>query len=144
MAFTPVAPSDKPLQETSVVAAAVAINPMEGSVNVDVVVVVHPFASVTPTVYVPAVLPLITFAVCPEIGVVVPEPVYHWYVYGLVPPAGVAVMVPFDPPLQEMFTPLKLDNAFVLVNNVGCVRVVPAEPSKSFTHVVLFASRTDT
>ena len=46
-AFTPVEPSDNPLQLTSVVAAAVAINPIAGSDNVDVVVVVHPFASVT-------------------------------------------------------------------------------------------------
>ena len=46
-ALTPVEPSDNPLQLTSVVADAVAINPIAGSDNVDVVVVVHPFASVT-------------------------------------------------------------------------------------------------
>ena len=43
-----------------------------------------------------------------------------------------------------MFTPLKLDNAFVLVNNVGCVKIVPVDPSKSLTHVLLLASRTET
>jgi hypothetical protein len=63
IAFTPVEPSDKPLQETSVVDVIVAINPIDGSVNVEVVVVIHPFASITFTVYVPAVLPEITFAV---------------------------------------------------------------------------------
>ena len=43
-----------------------------------------------------------------------------------------------------MLTPLKLDNAFVFVNKVGCVKVVPAEASRSFTQLVLFASRTET
>ena len=43
-----------------------------------------------------------------------------------------------------MFTPLNKDNALLFVNAVGCVKVVPAEPSRSIIQVVLFASRTDT
>ena len=54
--------------------------------------------------------------VAPEIADDVLEPVYHWYVYGEVPPAGVAVIDPLEPPLQEMLTPLKFEAALVLVN----------------------------
>jgi hypothetical protein len=53
--------------------------------------IVHPLASVTVTVYVPAESPAAVVPVCAGI-------VFHEYVYGDVPPEGVAVAVPSEPP----------------------------------------------
>ena len=57
-----------------------------------VAVLVHPFASVTVTVYVPAASALAVVPV-PPLGA-------HEYVYGDVPPVAVTVAVPVDPPKQ--------------------------------------------
>ena len=57
----PVAP---PKQSTFVCAVIVAANAAAGSVMVTVAVVVHPPASVTVTVYVPAARPVAVLTVC--------------------------------------------------------------------------------
>jgi hypothetical protein len=66
-----------------------------GCVIVAVAVAVHPFASVTVTVYEPA---MSVFAVAP-----VPPDGAHAYVYGAVPPATVTVAEPLLPPKQVTF-----------------------------------------
>ena len=43
-----------------------------------------------------------------------------------------------------MFTPLKFDSVFVFAKAEGCDKNVPLAPSKSLTHEILFASRTET
>ena len=69
------------------------------TVIVAVAVAVHPFASVTVTVYVPAISPV-------AVGVVCTGVVFHEYVYAGVPPAGVTVAVPVVPPKQFTFVPV--------------------------------------
>ena len=56
-----------------------------GCVMVALVVAVHPFASVTTTLYAPAT------RFCGSCTV---DPLDHTYVYGAVPPAGVKLMLP--------------------------------------------------
>ena len=58
-------PLDPPLQDTFV-CAAVAVMIVVGCVIVKVLVAVHPLASVTVTVYVPALNPVAVAAVPPE------------------------------------------------------------------------------
>jgi hypothetical protein len=82
----------------------------DGSVNVMLVVVVHPLASVTVHVYVPAAK-LLAVAAFPPLGC-------QLYKYPDVPPAGVAVAVPFVPPKQEILVPTD-----VAERTVGCVIV---------------------
>ena len=65
-----------------------------GSVTVALDVVVHPFTSVTVAVYVPAVKPVMLAVVAALL---------HTKVYGVVPPAPLAVADPLLPPLQLMF-----------------------------------------
>ena len=65
-----------------------------GSVTVALDVVVHPLASVTVTVYVPATSPL---------AVAVVAALLHAKVYGEVPPAPLAVADPSFSPLQLTF-----------------------------------------
>ena len=82
-----------------------------GSVTVDVATDVHPFASVTVTVYVPATK-LLFVAVVAEFD--------HAYVYAGVPPFAAATISPFDPPLINTLA-LIVD---VDVNIVGSVITV--------------------
>ena len=70
-------------------------------------VAVHPFASVTVIVYVPAENP-VPVALVPPIGV-------HAYVYGLVPPPPVTVALPLLPPLHNTL----VDAPMVAVSKVG-------------------------
>ncbi len=65
-----------------------------GCVIVTLVVRVQPFASVTVTVYVPAVNPVAVAAVCPPVQA---------YVYGAVPPLAVTVAAPVLAPLHNTF-----------------------------------------
>ncbi len=58
---------------------------------------VQPFASVTVTLYVAALKLVAVGVVCP---------LFQRYVYAPVPPLGVAVAVPFAPPLQDTFVPV--------------------------------------
>lgn len=69
-----------------------------GSVNVTDAVVMQPFASVTVTVYDPAISAV---AVAP-----VPPAGAHEYEYGAVPPEAVTVAEPLLPPKQRMFAEL--------------------------------------
>ena len=80
-----------------------------GSVIVVLAVVVQLFASVTVTVYVPAISPL---------AVAVVAALLHAKVYGDVPPEPLAVAVPLLPPLQ-------LTGVFeaLAVNTTGSVMV---------------------
>ena len=118
----PVAP---PLHNTFVVDGIDSVNKL-GCVIVAVVDVVHPFASVAVTVYVPAVRLLIVAAV---------DPVFHKYEYPDVPFAADAVTLPVAPPLHNT---LVVDGT-VNVNCVGCVMVVVAvfvHPRESVTVTV--------
>ena len=89
--------------------AVVAVKAVVGWVMVTLFVVVHEFASVIIQVYVPAANPVLP-------GVVIPPP--QLKVYGAVPPVGVKLIAPFDPPLQDT-----LVWAVVAVKTVGCVMV---------------------
>ncbi len=71
---------------------------------------VHPFESVTITLYVPAARLL---AVAP----VWEGELFHKYVYGPVPPPAVTVAEPVLAPLQNTFT----EEEIVAVNTAGCV-----------------------
>jgi hypothetical protein len=66
-----------------------------GCVIVALVVSVHPFASVTTTLYVPAA------KFCGSCTV---DPFDHTYVYGVVPPVGVKLMLPVLFPKHNTFT----------------------------------------
>ncbi len=88
-AATPLLP---PKQLTGIFVAE-TIRALAGWVTVVVEVDGHPDASVTVTVYVPAVNP--------EAEDVVPPEGLHEYVYGSVPPVAVAVAVPLEPPKQR-------------------------------------------
>jgi hypothetical protein len=78
----------------ALVAVALAIK-AGGSVIVTVVDAVHPAASVTRNVYVPAV--------SPEADVVLPPDGDHEYVYGALPVITVARAAPLLPPLHVTF-----------------------------------------
>jgi predicted metal-binding membrane protein len=82
-----------------------------GSVIVALVVVVHPFASVTVKIYVPGVK-------SDKSSVVLAEASSHKYVYGEVPPVTVASIVPSAAPLHVTFT-----EVFVAANAAGSVIV---------------------
>ena len=69
--------------------------------------VVHPFASVTVTVYVPAVNPVISSVV---------EALLHRYEYGIVPPPARTEALPVNSPKHKLLVPLA-----DAVNNDGSV-----------------------
>ena len=83
---------------------------------ITLVVAVHPFASVTVNVYVPAAKP-----VCDGVTVNVPEP-----------PDPVITTEPVEPPLQETFT-LLVNVAVTAVGSVTVILVVAAHPLASVT-----------
>ena len=98
-----------------------------GCVMVAVAVRVHPFASVTVTVYVPFASPV---AVAP-----VPPDGAQLYVYPPAPPPAVTVAEPFVPPKQETFVVAVI----FAVTCVGCEIVVVAvcvHPPASVTSTV--------
>ena len=68
---------------------------MDGCIIVTVVVAVHPFASVTVTVYAPAANPVGSSSVVLLL---------HAYVYGAVPPVTVRFIEPVLLPLHNTFT----------------------------------------
>jgi hypothetical protein len=82
----------------------------EGCVKVIESIAVQPFASVTVTVYVPDA----RFKADAPVA-----PLFHKYVYGAVPPFGVAVAVPFAFPLQVGLTP-----ANVTLREVGSITIM--------------------
>jgi hypothetical protein len=73
---------------------AVADSATAGSVMIAVAVLIHPFASVTVTVYVPAAKPVAVAVVCAGLE-------FHAYEYGAVPPAALTVAEPVVPFLQS-------------------------------------------
>jgi len=77
------------------VALHVAVNAV-GSPTMCVHDDIHPVASVTVTVYEPAVKPVILASV---------EPLLHKYVYGAVPPVAVTLAEPSEPPLHRTSVP---------------------------------------
>jgi hypothetical protein len=85
-------PVELPKQFTSAW-LVVTVSAAAGSVIKAVAVVVQPLLSVTVTVYRPAGRAVAVMAVC--IG-----ELFHEYVYGAVPPAGIAVAVPVELPKQ--------------------------------------------
>ena len=89
-----------------------------------VAVTVHAFASVTVTVYDPALKPVAVALVCP--------PGAHAYVYGVVPPPAVAVALPLLLPQEAGIVEV------LTVNTAGWVIVAEA------VFVQLFASVTVT
>jgi len=88
-------PFDPPLHDTFVGVPTLVVTPVAGCVMVVVSVSVHPLASVTVTVYVPAVN---EEAVAEE-----PPPPDHAYVLVPVPPVAEAVADPLEPPKQDTF-----------------------------------------
>src|ERR1700733_8277216 len=96
-----------------------------GWVIIAFAVAVQPFLSVIVTVYVPAVRP-VAVALVPPLGV-------HAYVYGVVPPAPVAVALPLLPPLQLTFTILPVE----AVSNTGCVTVALPVTEQPFASVTV-------
>ena len=109
-----------------------SVMPAAGSVRVTVSDSVHPFSSVTVTVYVPATKPVAVAVVCPSL---------QEYVYAPVPPEGVAVAVPSLPPLQLMLNPPEMEVDMDVATDSatgGSVRVT------STVAVQLLASRTTT
>ena len=82
-------PSDPPLQDTSVIVSRSILSAVDGSVIVVPVTPLQPSASVTVTLYVPA-LKLSAIAVV--------APLLQLKVSGAVPPHGVAVAEPSLPP----------------------------------------------
>ena len=118
-------PSNRPLQVT-LESTCEAATKTVGSVTVDELVEVQPFASVTVTVYVPAATPVIDAVVA----------VFdHAYVYGDVPPVADAVAPPSDNPLQVMVE----STCEAATNTVGSVTVdelVEVQPFASVTVTV--------
>ena len=82
-----------------------------GSVMLALAVALHPFLSVTVTLYDPATSPLGSSSV---------EPLLHKYVYGAVPPLTVKLMFPSLSPLHNNASPVA-----DACNKVGCVIVAP-------------------
>ena len=109
-----IVPSAAPKQLTFVALADTVT--VIGSVIVTSVVAVHPLASVTVNVYVPAAKP-----VCDGVTVNVP-----------VPPDPVITTEPVEPPLQETFT-LLVNVAVTAVGSVTVILVVAAHPLASVT-----------
>ncbi len=131
MAETLAPPLERPKQATLLSTLTVDIITL-GSVTVDVVVTVHPFASVTVTIYVPAATPIID-AVVAEL--------LHAYVYGEVPPVADAVAPPSEPPLQET----SASTTEEATNDVGSVIVevvVAVQPFASVTVAVYVPAET--
>lgn len=83
-----------PKQETFCDTASTDESAADGCVIETDAVLIHPFASVTVTVYVPFESP-------DKFCVV--APLFHAYVNGAVPPVTVNVTVPLLPPKQETF-----------------------------------------
>ena len=95
---------------------------------VTVAVCIQPLASVTVTVYVPALSPV-------AVGVVCTGVVFHEYVYGAVPPVAFTVAVPLFPPLHNTF----VEPATTALSTGGCVILtdaVPVQPLESVTVTV--------
>jgi hypothetical protein len=86
-------PLAKPLQ-VMFESTALTATKIIGSVIVEELVELHPFASVIVVVYVPATTPVIEAVVAELI---------HAYVYGIVPPVADAVAPPSARPLQDIF-----------------------------------------
>jgi len=124
VAVTTAIPSVLELHNGLLLAVIVAFN-TAGSVNVTFAVVVHPFASVTVTVYEPAAKPLAVAEVPPEGA--------HEYVYEPVPPLAVTVALPVLPPLHNG---LELD-VIEAVNNAGSVKVTVAVPVHKLASVIV-------
>jgi len=97
----------------------------EGAVNVTLAVTVHPFASVTVTVYVPADK-LFAVALVPPEGA-------HEYVYEPVPPPAVTVALPVVPPLHNGLVLEVID----AVNRAGSVKVVFADATQPLLSVTV-------
>jgi hypothetical protein len=83
---------------------------------------VQPFASVATTLYAPAASPVF---------VAVVRPFDHKYVYGLVPPVGVAVAVPFALPHVDCVL------LVVMLNALGCVIVTVLVVTQLFASVIV-------
>jgi hypothetical protein len=98
--ITVACPLQTPLQVTG--NAAAVISSALGCVMVTVAVTEQPVASVTVTVYGPAVK-LVPVAALPPVGA-------HEYVYGAVPPATPTVALPLFPPKQLTFTELVIES----------------------------------
>jgi hypothetical protein len=127
-----------PKQDTGV-AVAEAVTAV-GCVTTAVADEVHPFASITVTVYVPAVRPVAVAVVWLLID--------HRYVIGAVPPVAVAVALPLLPPAQETFTtlvvtvgPLRLITVAeaVFVQPLASVTVTVYVPAERFAIVAVVA-----
>ena len=85
-----------------------------GSVNVIDIVSVHPVASFTVTLYVPAVR---LFRSC------VVSAVFHKYVYGITPPITDRSMLPVLSPLHRMFTAV-MDKAIGFAGSVSVISIL--------------------
>jgi hypothetical protein len=111
-------PLFSPLHNTFAVAAAAIVNTL-GCVTTVLVVAEHPWASFTVTVYVPAV----SF----DTDCVVAPPGNHAYVYGLVPPFALSIIIAFFPPLHDTFVNVYAGmlNAFGWVIVTAAVTLVP-------------------
>ena len=111
LATTLALPVFPPLHNTGV--EVVDATSSVGSVTVALVVIVHPFASVTVTVYAPALSPLAVAAVPPDGD--------HEYVYPAVPLLATTLALPEFPPLHKTAVAVAED-----VSNVGWVTAVTA------------------
>ena len=133
---TSIVPSPDPLQETFVNALTEATNPLVGPSTVTLVVSVHPFASFTVNVYVPATTL--------NKGDATKEVPSMLYVYGVVPPVVPVTEIDPCPSPKQTTGVVVISPTFVLNDKTaGCPTAVPVDPSKSITHDVLTASLID-
>jgi pyridoxal biosynthesis lyase PdxS len=116
-------PVDPPLHNTLVVEGIEIVSGV-GCVIVAVVDVVHPFASVAVTVYVPEFRLLI---------VAVVAPVFHKYEYPPVPLDANEVAEPVEAPLHNTFVVKGIDN----VKRFGCVIVAVVDIVHPFASVAV-------
>jgi hypothetical protein len=124
--------SPKQARVTSAVLASVRTDGSDKVIEMDDV---HPFASVTVTVYIPAFSAEIS-----SIAEVNAEGPVHAYVYGASPPDTVRLMDPSDAPLQVILYPPAKVAAEYVRDNAGCtvIRIleVVVQPFLSVTNTV--------
>src|SRR6478736_2686683 len=106
-----------------------AVNAAAGSVMVTVAVVVHPPASVTVTVYVPAARFVAVAVVCTGM-------VFQLYVSGAVPTVGVTVADPVAPPKQSTFVCALMAAVNAAAGSVMVTVAVVVHPPASVTVTV--------
>jgi hypothetical protein len=111
-----------PKHKTFVCVGTDAVNADAGCVTVVVAVAVHPFASVTVTVYVLAASPVAVAALPPEGAqlYVYPDPT--------VPPLPDAFAVPLLPPKQDTLVCVGMEAASAEAGCVIVIVVVPGQP----------------